>query len=100
MSSCEVILSKILFKELYNSEIKIILKTGSGFEDDKNYIITGDMNFREDLFIRGFSFAEEVAELINLPYVNYVFALFTCLLFSGFSACSYRSIQKKDEETF
>src|ERR1035437_554117 len=74
VSSCEVILSKILFKELYNTEIEIILKTDLGFEDDKNYIITGDMNFREDLFIRGFSFAEEVVELINLPYVNYVFA--------------------------
>jgi hypothetical protein len=74
VSSCEVILSKILFKELYNTEIEIILKTDSEFEVDKNYIITGDMNLREDLFIRGFSFAEEVVELINLPYVNYVFA--------------------------
>ena len=74
VSSCEVILSKILFKELYNSEIEITLKTGSGFEDDKNYIISGDMNFKEDLFIKGFSFAEEVTEIINLPYVNYVFA--------------------------
>ena len=73
VSSCEVILSKILFRELYNTEIEIILKTGSGFENDKNYIIAGDMNFKEDLFIKGFSFAEEVVELINLPYVNYVF---------------------------
>ena len=74
VSSCEVILSKLLFKELYNTEIEITLKTGSGFEDDKNYIIAGNMNFIEDLFVRGFSFAEEVVELINLPYVNYVFA--------------------------
>lgn len=74
VSSCEVILSKILFRELYNTEIEIVLKTSAGFEDDKNYIITGDMNFNEDLFIRGFNFVEEVVELINLPYVNYVFA--------------------------
>jgi hypothetical protein len=74
VSSCEVILSKILFRELYNTETEIILKTGSGFEDDKNYIINGDINFKEGLFIRGFSFAEEIVELINVPYVNYVFA--------------------------
>jgi hypothetical protein len=74
VSSCEVILSKILFKELYNTDIEIILNTVSGVEIDKNYIISGDLNFKEDLFIKGFSFAEEVAELINLPYSNYVFA--------------------------
>jgi len=94
VSSCEVILSKILFKELYNSEIKIILKTGSGFEDDKNYIITGDMNFREDLFIRGFSFAEEVAELINLPYVNYVFASKDPELLKEFNSLAASPINK------
>ena len=74
VSSCEVILSKILFKELYNTEVEITLSTGSGFESDKNYIISGDKNFSEDLFVKGFSFAEEMVELINLPFVNYVFA--------------------------
>jgi hypothetical protein len=74
ISSCEVILSKILFSELYNCEIEIILKTGSEFEQGKNYIITGDLNFNEDLLIKGFTFAEEVVELINQPYVNYVLA--------------------------
>jgi hypothetical protein len=74
VSSCEVILSKLLFKELYDTDIEIILNTGSEFEADKNYIISGDVNFKNYLFVRGFSFSEEVVELINLPYVNYVFA--------------------------
>ena len=74
VSSCEVILSKLLFKELYDTDVKIILNTGSVFEEDKNYIITGDRNYKDELFIRGFSFSEEIVELINLPYVNYVFA--------------------------
>jgi hypothetical protein len=74
VSSCEVILSKILFKELYNTEVEITLSTGSGFESAKNYIISGDKNFSKDLFVKGFSFAEEMVELINLPFVNYVFA--------------------------
>ena len=74
VSSCEVILAKILFKELYNTELKIVLSTSLELEADKNYIVTGDKNFSEDHFVKGFSFAEEIVELINLPYVNYVFA--------------------------
>jgi hypothetical protein len=94
VSSCEVILSKLLFKELYNTELKIILNTGSEFEDDKNYIITGDMNFREDLFIKGFSFSEEVVELINLPYVNYVFASKDPGLLKNFNSLAAVSVNK------
>jgi hypothetical protein len=94
VSSCEVILSKILFKELYDTEIEIILKTGSGFEGDKNYIITGNMNFKEDLFIRGFGFAEEVVELINLPYVNYVFASKDPELLKEFNSLAAVSVNK------
>jgi hypothetical protein len=74
VSSCEVVLAKILFKELYNTELKIVLSTSTGMEPGKNYIISGDRNLDEDLFVQGFSFAEEMIELINLPYVNYVFA--------------------------
>jgi hypothetical protein len=74
MSSCEVILSKILFKELYDSELKIVLSTSSEIESNKNYIITGNKNFDNDYFVQGFSFAEEMVELINLPYVNYIVA--------------------------
>jgi hypothetical protein len=74
VSSCEAVLSKILFKELYNAELKVSLSTGPVLEPGKNFILTGDKNFDEDIFVQGFSFAEEMVELINLPYVNYVFA--------------------------
>lgn len=74
VSSCEVILSRLLFKELYNTELNIILSTDSELETGKDYIIAGDKNFKEDQFVKGFGFAEEIVELINLPYVNYVFA--------------------------
>jgi hypothetical protein len=94
VSSCEVILSKILFKELYDTEIEIILKTGPGFEDDKSYIITGDMNYREDLFVRGFSFAEEIVELINLPYANYVFASKNPTLLKKFNSLAGGPVNK------
>ena len=72
VSSNEVILSKILFKEFYDVEIKTTLlnKEVSDFKD--NLLIIGDENYEKELFLNGLSFAEEIIELINAPYVNFV----------------------------
>ncbi len=74
VSSNEVILSKILFKEFYDVEIKTTLlnKEVSDFKD--NLLIIGDENYEKELFLNGLSFAEEIIELINAPYVNFVLA--------------------------
>jgi len=74
VSSCEAILTKILYKELYDQEVKIKLDISPGGNPDGNFILTGDGNFSNDMFVNGISFAEEMSELINLPYVNYLFA--------------------------
>ena len=94
VSSCEVILSKILFKELYNTKLKIVLSMSSELEADKNYIIAGDKNFKEDQFVKGFSFAEEIVELINLPYVNYVFASKSPDLLKEFNSFAVEPVNK------
>jgi hypothetical protein len=94
MSSCEVVLSKILFKELYDSEIKIVLSTSSEIGANKNYIIIGNKNFDNDSFVQGFSFAEEMVELINLPYVNYIFASKSPDLVKEFNALAVIPIDK------
>ena len=39
-----------------------------------NHVITGDKNFEEDKYLLGISFAEEMIEVLSLPFVNYVFA--------------------------
>ena len=74
VSSNEVILSKILFKEFYDVEIKTTLlnREVSDFKD--NLLIIGDENYEKELFLNGLSFAEEIIELINAPYVNFVLA--------------------------
>ena len=74
VTSNEVILSRILFKEFYDVEIKTTLlnKEVSDFKD--NLLITGDENYEKELFLNGLSFAEEIIELINAPYVNFVLA--------------------------
>jgi len=74
VTSNEVILSKILFKEFYNVEIKTTLlnREVTNFKD--NILIIGDENYEKELFLNGLSFAEEIIELINAPYVNFVLA--------------------------
>ena len=74
VTSNEVILSKILFKEFYDIEVKTILLSQESSEFKNNILIVGDENFEKDLFLNGLSFAEEIIELINAPYVNFVLA--------------------------
>jgi hypothetical protein len=39
-----------------------------------NILIIGDENYEKELFLNGLSFSEEIIELINAPYVNFVLA--------------------------
>jgi hypothetical protein len=73
-STMEVIFGKILFKELYNTNVEITLTTDKTNLGNSNYIITGDYNFLESKFKSGISFAEEIVDMISAPFVNYVLA--------------------------
>lgn len=74
VTSNEIILSKILFKEFYDLEInpKLLIQD-TGLSED-NLILVGDRNFQEETFLKGLSFSEEIIELINAPYINFVLA--------------------------
>jgi hypothetical protein len=74
VTSNEVILSKILFKEFYDVEIKTTLLSREVTDFKNNILIIGDENYEKELFLNGLSFAEEIIELINAPYVNFVLA--------------------------
>jgi hypothetical protein len=73
ISSQEVILSKILFKEQYDTAVEMHLLADNNLAG-KNLIIAGDKNFNDNIFANGISFADEMIENLNLPYVNYIFA--------------------------
>lgn len=73
VTSSEVILSRILFKELYNLEVEVGL-SASLKRDINNLILVGKQNFYDDRLFEGISFSEEMVELLSLPYVNYVLA--------------------------
>lgn len=74
VSSNDIILSKILFKEFYDVDIKPALIKDKLENDNENILIVGDENFENELFLNGLSFSEEIIELISAPYVNFVLA--------------------------
>ncbi len=74
VSSSEVILSKILFEENFDSRVELHLQATEASKINGSRIVVGDRNFSDDLLGSGISFAEEIIELISLPYVNFVFA--------------------------
>jgi predicted solute-binding protein len=74
ISSMDVILSKIIFKELYDSDIEIAIQTKLDNKISGNYLIAGDENFNNARFEKGISIAEEVIDLISAPFASYVLA--------------------------
>jgi hypothetical protein len=75
ISSNEVILSKIAFLERYNIEPTISLESADLDRNNSfNYHIVGSENWSADLFTKGTSFNDQVVELIDSPYVNFLFA--------------------------
>ena len=74
VSANEIILSKIIFSEMYDSQVEIKLDTADVNMDASNYLICGDDNFKNIFFNKGLSFSDEVAELLDFPYTHYLLA--------------------------
>ncbi|MBZ0199586.1 MAG: hypothetical protein K8H86_06950 [Ignavibacteriaceae bacterium] len=74
VSSLEALLSKILFKEVYNSEISLKILTDNPQFENNNLVVAGDINLSSGIFKKGLSYADELTDLLNLPFVNFVAA--------------------------
>lgn len=74
VSKNDIILSKILFKEKFGTEINLVIDTKRIETGSKNYLITGNENFENDYYLNGISFCDQVCDLLEAPYVNYVAA--------------------------
>lgn len=70
----EVILSKFVFKERYNLSPEISIDMNEGFEANNNYLVVGNDNWSEEQYLSGSSFCEQVSDLVELPYLNFVIA--------------------------
>jgi hypothetical protein len=100
VTSNEVILSKLLFKEFYDVEVKTTLlnREVSDFKD--NILVIGDENYEKEIFLNGLSFAEEIIELISAPYVNFVLAAESEETLKKFSLKYKSSIAKGHADNF
>ena len=74
VSSVEVVLCKILFREMYDTEIEVKILTDASASKGHNLLLVGDDNFVQQKYQQAISFAEEVIETLSLPFVNYTFA--------------------------
>lgn len=72
VSANEVLLSKIIFKEIYNIQPEIELDVYEKFNDAKNYLVSGNLNWNNNRFGIGISFSEQITEFLELPYINYL----------------------------
>lgn len=70
----EILLTKILFSERYGANLEIALDPSKNPERGKDFIVVGDENYNAWDFEKAISLADEASELLDLPYVNYVFA--------------------------
>jgi len=59
----EIILSKILFKEFYDVDVTPALVKDETVHINDNTLIVGDENYEKELFLNGLSFSEEPARL-------------------------------------
>lgn len=72
LSINEVILAKILFKERYSSNIEFKIDISKEINKEQDYFVVGNENYISWDIKNGISFSDQVAETLNLPYVNYI----------------------------
>ena len=74
ISMNEILLTKILFSERYSSEIELNLDPAATPDKTNNCLVAGDENFRIWNYESCISFSDQIAEMLDLPYVNFTFA--------------------------
>lgn len=74
VSSNEIILTKIMFQERFDIDVEVTLDTTPVNFDENNYVIVGSENDEYVIKKNGVSFSDQIAELIDFPYVNFVLA--------------------------
>ena len=99
VSKNEVILAKIIFAEQFDTQIEIFLDSKPFELNANNYLVCGDDNIKGDIFEAGLSMADQVADLLEAPYVNYVLASKDEQLLKNFTA-SIDNLDKILEDNF
>lgn len=74
VSKNEAILAKIIFAEQFDTPVDVVLDSKPFQINTKNYLVCGDDNFAGSIFEAGISLADQISDMIDAPYVNYVLA--------------------------
>ena len=99
ISTNEIILSKILFAERYETDVNVNLDTSTGKPDfsERNYIIAGNENLDYEPFEAAMSYSDQISALLDAPYVNFVFASNNESLLADFNA-NFENIDQTVED--
>ncbi len=74
VSGTEVLCTKILLRELYNEEAEITISTTKTESSQSTLLLSGDLNLENNRFFSGMNMTEEIMDVIDLPFVHYIFA--------------------------
>jgi len=72
VSSNDALVAKMVFEEFYNTPVQITLEKEIKDFGKKNFLISGNKNFDNNLFEKGISLSEQLSEFLDYPYVNFV----------------------------
>lgn len=70
----EIILTKVLFEEKYSSKVEVTIDTNIEPDMTNNFLVVGDINFKLWDYNNSISFADQISDMVDLPYVNFVAA--------------------------
>lgn len=72
VSKNDVILSKIIFSEQFDSSVEVFLDSKPFELNSRNYLICGDDNFAGAIYEAGLSLSDQISDIMETPYVNFV----------------------------
>jgi hypothetical protein len=105
ISGTEVLCAKILLRELYGEEAEISVSANKTEVEDSTLLLIGDLNYENDRFFGGMNMTEEIMDVIDLPFVHYVFAALDEEklktfeeLTEGIEAKIYEAVEREDWE--
>lgn len=74
ITALEAMYAAIFFKELYDVEVQLNVFNETKQLQDQNVILIGDGNFKSNHYVKGSSFGSEMIDMLEVPFVNFVFA--------------------------
>jgi hypothetical protein len=99
VSKNDVILTKIIFTEQFDSAVEVFLDSKPFELNSRNYLVCGDDNFVGSIYEAGLSLSDQISDMLDAPYVNYVLAATDESVLKEFTS-GFSSLDKQLEDNF